>query len=183
MAYAAAGITADHELVTPEDALARLRLGMYAMLRRGSAWQDVAATIRAHTEWGVDPRRIVLVTDDRSSESLLEEGHMNFVVRDAIRQGVRPVTAIQMATLNAAERFGVQRDIGSVTPGSYADIILLDGNLADVDVVMTIASGKVVAENGRLTAALPPFTYPPEATDTVRLARSAVAKRLRDQGG
>lgn len=171
VAYAAAGITADHELVTPEDALARLRLGMYAMLRRGSAWQDVAATIRAHTEWGVDPRRIVLVTDDRSSESLLEEGHMNFVVRDAIRQGVRPVTAIQMATLNAAERFGVQRDIGSVTPGSYADIILLDGNLADVDVVMTIAAGKVVAENGRLTAALPPFTYPPEATDTVRLAR------------
>src|SRR5690606_27622338 len=82
VAYAAAGITADHELVTPEDALARLRLGMYAMLRRGSAWQDVAATIRAHTEWGVDPRRIVLVTDDRSSESLLEEGHMNFVVRD-----------------------------------------------------------------------------------------------------
>ena len=170
-AYAAAGITGDHELVTPEDALARLRLGMYAMIRRGSAWHDVAQTVRAHTEWGVDPRRIVLVTDDRSAESLIEEGHMNFVVRHAIQQGVRPVTAFQMATLNAAERFGVQRDIGSVTPGSYADIILLDGNLADVNVAMTIAAGKVVAKDGRMVVEFPPFAYPPEATGTVRLAR------------
>lgn len=169
VAYAAAGITGDHENVTAEDVLARLRLGMYAMIRRGSAWHDVAATVRAHTEWGVDPRRIVLVTDDRSSESLLEEGHMNFVVRDAIRQGVRPVTAFQMATLNAAERFGVARDIGSVTPGSYADIILLDGNLADVNVVMTIAAGRVVAVDGRMAVDLPPYTYPAEAMNTVRL--------------
>ena len=94
---------------------------------------------------------------------------MNFVVRHAIQQGVRPITAFQMATLNPAERFGVARDVGSVTPGTYADIILLDGNLADVNVVMTIAAGQVVAENGRLTVELPQFDYPPEVMDTVRL--------------
>ena len=171
-AYAAAGITGDHEIVTAEDALARLRLGMYAMLRRGSAWHDVAATVRVHTEGGVDPRRILLVTDDRSAESLVEEGHMNFVLRHAIQQGVRPVTAFQMATLNAAERFGVARDVGSVTPGSYADIILLEGNLADVNVVTTIAAGTVVAERGRMSVELPPFPYPPEATKTVRVGRT-----------
>lgn len=170
-AYAAAGVTGDHEIVSAEDALQRLRLGMYAMIRRGSAWHDVAATVRAHTEQGVDPRRMVLVTDDRSSESLLEEGHMNFVVRHAIQQGVRPVTAFQMATLNAAERFGVARDVGSVTPGSYADIILLDGNLADVDVVTTIAAGSVVAEGKEMTVASASYNYPAEAMNTVRLRR------------
>ncbi len=169
VAYAAAGITGDHESTTAEDIIERVRLGMYGMMRRGSAWHDVAATIRAHTEYGLDPRRLILVTDDRSSESLIDEGHMNFVVRHAIQQGVRPITAFQMATLNPAERFGVARDVGSVTPGTYADIILLDGNLADVNVVMTIAAGQVVAENGRLTVELPQFDYPPEVMDTVRL--------------
>lgn len=170
-AYAAAGVTGDHEGVTAEDVLARLRLGMYAKMRRGSAWHDVAATIRAYTEHGVDTRRMVLVTDDRSSESLIDEGHMNFVVRHAIQQGVPPVVAIQMATINTAERFGVARDVGSVTPGSYADIILLDGNLADIDVTLTIAAGKVVAKDGRMVVELPPFAYPAKAMETVRLAR------------
>lgn len=171
VAYAAAGVTGDHENVTAEDVLARLRLGMYAKMRRGSAWHDVAATIRAYTEYGIDTRRMVLVTDDRSSESLLDEGHMDFVVRHAIQQGVPPLVAIQMATINTAERFGVARDVGSVTPGSYADIILFEGNLADVRVSLTIAAGAVVAENGRMCVELPPFSYPKEAMNTVRLAR------------
>ncbi len=175
VAYAAAGITADHEITTAEDALQRLRLGMYAMLRRGSAWHDVAETVRVYTEGGVDPRRIVLVTDDRSSESLLEEGHMNFVVRHAIQQGVKPVTAFQMATLNAAERFGVARDIGSVTPGSYADVILLDGNLADVDVGVTIAAGSVVAECRTMSLPSPSYAYPTDVMNTVRLKRELVS--------
>jgi adenine deaminase len=168
-AYAASGITGCHEGTTPEDTVWRLRQGMYAKLRRGSAWHDVAATIRAHTELGVESRHIVLVTDDRSPESLVEEGHLNFVVRHAIRQGVRPVTAFQMATLNTAERFGVWRDVGSVTPGRYADIILLDGNLADVNVALTIAAGEVVAEEGRMVADVPAFEYPDYALSTVRL--------------
>ncbi|KUP25200.1 adenine deaminase C-terminal domain-containing protein [Paenibacillus sp. DMB5] len=167
--YAAAGVTGDHECVTAEDVIERVRLGMYAKMRRGSAWHDVAKTITAHTEHGLDPRRMMLVTDDRSSESLRDEGHMDFVVRHAIAQGVKPVTAFQMATINTAERFGVARDIGSITPGSCADIILLDGNLADVHVVTTIAAGVVVAENGIMTAELPVYTYPEEVRASVHL--------------
>nr|WP_245252426.1 adenine deaminase [Paenibacillus sediminis] len=169
--YAAAGVTGDHECVTKEDVVERIRLGMYANMRQGSAWHDVAETIKAHTELGLDTRRMMLVTDDRSSESLLKEGHINFVVRHAIAQGVKPVTAFQMATINTAERFGVARDIGSITPGSCADIILLEGNLADVNVQMTIAAGKVVAENGQMVANWQDYEYPLEARETVHLNR------------
>jgi len=174
--YAAAGVTGDHECVTAEDVIERIRLGMYAKMRRGSAWHDVAKTITAHTEHGLDPRRMMLVTDDRSSESLRDEGHMDFVVRHAISQGVKPVTAFQMATINTAERFGLARDIGSITPGSYADIILLDGNLADVNVVLTVAAGVVVAENGAMSAAMPAFSYPPEVLASVHLPKRPAAE-------
>ncbi|WP_339277341.1 adenine deaminase C-terminal domain-containing protein [Paenibacillus sp. FSL W8-0426] len=168
-AYAASGVSGDHECVTKEDVVERLRLGMYAKMRQGSAWHDVAETIKACTELGLDTRRMLLVTDDRSSESLLKEGHMDFVVRLAISQGVKPVTAFQMATINTAERFGVARDIGAVIPGNMADIILLDGRLADVRVGMTIAAGQIVAEHGKMTAAWEPFIYPDEALNTVKL--------------
>ncbi|MFM9282472.1 adenine deaminase [Paenibacillus jiagnxiensis] len=173
--YAASGITGDHECVTPEDVAERIRLGMYAKMRQGSAWHDVAETIKACTEMGLDTRRMMLVTDDRSSESLLKEGHMNFVVRHAIAQGVKPVTAFQMATINTAERFGVARDIGAVTPGSIADIILLDGRLADVRVSATIAAGCLVAENGKMIADWDSFAYPEEALNTVHLDRTIPA--------
>lgn len=168
--YAAAGVTGDHECVTKEDVLERIRLGMYAKLRQGSAWHDVAETVKAATELGLDTRRMMLVTDDRSSESLLEEGHMNFVVRHAISQGLKPITAFQMATINTAERFGVQRDVGSVTPGSIADIILLKGRLADVDVDTTIAAGQVVARSGKMVAEWETYVYPEDALGTVHLA-------------
>jgi len=168
-AYAASGITGCHEGTTVEDTVWRLRQGMYAKLRRGSAWDDVEATIKAHTELGLDPRRILLVTDDRSPESLVEEGHINFVLRHAIRQGVRPLTALQMVTLNPAERFGVWRDVGSVTPGRCADMVLLEGSLADVNVALTIAAGEVVAEAGRMVVELPGLDYPDYALNTVKL--------------
>jgi adenine deaminase len=168
-AYAASGITGCHEGVTTEDTVWRLRQGMYAKLRRGSAWNDVPETIKAHTERGLDPRHILLVTDDRSAESLVHEGHMNFVVRHAIERGVRPITAFQMATLNTAERFGVWRDVGSVTPGRCADIIILEGNLADVNISLTIAAGEIVAEGGRMVAELPGFEYPHDTLNTVRV--------------
>jgi len=169
-AYAASGITGCHESTTAEDVVWRLRHGMYAKLRRGSAWHDVAATVKAVTEMGLDPRRVILVTDDRSPESLVDEGHVDFVVRHAIEEGVDPVTAFQMATLNPAERFGVSGDVGIVAPGRYADIILLDGDLADVNVSLTIAAGEVVAENGRMVGEITPYRYPPYALDTVKVA-------------
>jgi len=171
-AYAASGISGDHESVSTEDVVERVRLGMYAKMRRGSAWHDVEETIKAYTEKGLDPRRMVLVTDDRSPESLVEEGHMDFVVRHAIQQGVKPVVAFQMATINPAERFGVSDDIGAIIPGAFADIIFLDGHLSEVNVVKTIAAGQLVAENGKMVVDLPDFDYPKEAIESVHLKRN-----------
>jgi len=175
-AYAASGITGCHESVNAEDVIARVRLGMYAKMRRGSAWHDVAESIKAHTEHNIDTRRMILVTDDRSPESLVDEGHMDFVVRHAIAQGVRPVTAFQMATINTAERFGVARDVGSITPGSFADMIMLDGHISDVNVIMTIAAGQVVAEHGQMVVELLEFHYPESAIRSVHLARPVEAE-------
>lgn len=174
-AYAASGVTGDHESVSTEDVVERVRLGIYAKMRRGSAWHDVEETIKAYTEKGLDPRRMVLVTDDRSPESLAQEGHMDFVVRHAIQQGVKPIVAFQMATINPAERFGVDQDIGAIIPGAFADIIFLDGHLAEVNVVKTIAAGKLVAENGKMVVDLPSFDYPKEAIESVHLKREVVA--------
>ncbi|MDP9138507.1 MAG: amidohydrolase family protein, partial [Pseudomonadota bacterium] len=124
-AYAAGGPADDHEGTRLEDCIARVRQGMRAMLRLGSAWYDVASQIKAVTEHGIDPRYICLCTDDSHSGTLVHDGHMDRVVRHAIAQGLKPVTAIQMATLNTAQHFGLEREIGSITPGRSADFLVV----------------------------------------------------------
>ena len=114
--YVAGGPMDDHEGTRLEDAVARVRQGMRVMMRYGSAWHDVAAQVRAVTEMGLDPRHFLLCTDDSHSDTLVGEGHMDRVVRHAISQGVPPMTAIQMATINTAEHFGVSREIGHDRP-------------------------------------------------------------------
>ena len=123
--YVAGGAEDDHEGTRAEDAIARVRQGMKAMLRLGSAWYDVAAQIKAVTEQGIDPRNFILCTDDSHSGTLVNEGHMDRVVRHAIAQGLKPVTAIQMATLNTAQHFGLEREIGSIAPGRLADFLIV----------------------------------------------------------
>lgn len=168
--YVAGGPADDHEGTRLEDGIARVRQGMKAMLRLGSAWYDVATQVKAITEKGLDSRNFILCTDDSHSGTLVHEGHMNRVVRHAIAQGLRPITAIQMATLNTAVHFGVEKDIGSITPGRYADIIL-SSDLAALPIELVIARGEVVAENGRLIADLPPYTYPDFAKNTIKLGK------------
>ncbi|MGY4691571.1 adenine deaminase [Salibacterium sp. K-3] len=177
-AYAASGISGDHEVTNAREVIDRVRLGMYAKLRRGSAWHDVVPTITAYTEQGIDPRRLMLVTDDRSPESLVDEGSMDFVVRHAIEQGVPPVTAFQMATLNTAERFGLSQDLGSLSPGRYADILLLDGPLSDVNVHTTIAAGVVVSEQGEMVVDWESRSMPDEALHSVHLEPDMKAERF-----
>ncbi|TYO90496.1 adenine deaminase [Oceanicella actignis] len=169
-AYVAGGAADDHEGTRKEDAVSRVRQGMRAMLRLGSAWHDVAEQIRAVTEDRLDPRNFILCTDDCHSGTLVREGHMNRVVRHAIAQGLAPVTAIQMATINAAAHFGLERELGSIAPGRRADMILTS-SLVELPVETVIAQGRVAAENGRLLVEPPRFDYPPEARATVRIAR------------
>ncbi|MDF1500409.1 MAG: adenine deaminase [Anaerolineales bacterium] len=172
--YVAGGPEDDHEGTRLEDAVARVRQGMKVMLRLGSAWHDVASQIKAVTEMGMDPRHFILVTDDSHSGTLVNEGHMDRVVRHAIEQGAEPVTAIQMATLNTAEHFGVSRDVGQIAPGRYADILLV-GDLEALDVQMVIARGEVVARDGKLVIDLPTFSYPEEVKNSVNLGRALTA--------
>jgi adenine deaminase len=115
-AYVAAGITSTHESVTKRQTLERLRNGMYVYLREGSAWLDIKETIKAYTETGIDPRHICLCTDDKEPESILRDGSVDHCVRRAIEEGVDPLTAIQMATINPAERYRLQYELGSIAP-------------------------------------------------------------------
>lgn len=166
--YVAGGPADDHEGTRVEDAVARVRLGMRAMLRLGSAWFDVAPQVKAITELGLDSRNFVLCTDDSHSGTLVNDGHMNRVVRHAIACGLKPVTAIQMATLNTATHFGLERELGSITPGRRADLVITS-DLAELPIELVMAQGKVLAEHGVLTAPLEPWTYPDFARDTVHL--------------
>ncbi|MBE3588113.1 MAG: adenine deaminase [Thermoanaerobacteraceae bacterium] len=173
-AYVAAGITSCHESTRAADALARMRLGMYAKMREGSAWHDVKATVKSITETRVDSRYAVLVSDDTHPETLLTRGHLNHVVRRAIAEGVDPVRAIQMATINPAQCFGVSRVLGSIAPGRCADILFVP-DLAEMRVERVMVDGMVVAEKGRLLYDLPAFTYPERARRSVHLAKPLAA--------
>jgi len=146
-----------------------VRQGMKAMLRFGSAWHDVDAQVRAITELGLDPRNFILCTDDSHSETLALEGHVNRAVVRAISQGLRPVTAIQMATINTAEYFGLGREVGSIAPGRWADILLVD-NLAQLKLKLVIARGQIAAQDGKVVIDLPSYPYPEWATQSVHLA-------------
>lgn len=169
-AYAAGGAQDDHEGTRTEDAAARVRQGMKVMMRLGSAWHDVAAQVKAVTELGLDPRYFLLCTDDSHSGTLVGEGHMDRVLRHTIDCGAEPLTALQMATLNTAEHFGLAGDIGMLAPGRYADILLVR-DLDDFRPEVVFARGQRVAQNGQLLAQPAPFKYPEWAKNSVRLGR------------
>lgn len=169
--YVAGGPADDHEGTRVEDAIARVRQGMRSMLRLGSAWYDVAPQIKAVTEHGLDPRYFILCTDDSHSGTLINDGHMNRVVRHAIAQGLKPITAIQMATLNTAEHFGLERELGSITPGRRADLIITS-DLVQLPIELVFAQGSVVAEHGQLCCDIPAADYPASARDMVNLGKT-----------
>lgn len=171
--YVAGGPSDCHEGARPEDVLARVRQGMCAMIRQGSAWQDLAPQLRAVTELGIATPHVLLCTDDRHAGTLLSQGHMDDVVRLAIAHGIPPITALQMATLNTAQHFGVARDVGSIAPSRYADVLLVS-DLVSFTVDVVIAAGEVVAEAGCLTRELPSYPYPIEARSAVHLKRALV---------
>jgi adenine deaminase len=176
--YVAGGAEDDHEGTRMEDAIARVRQGMKAMLRLGSAWHDVAAQVRAVIDEGLDPRHFILCTDDSHSETLVNDGHMDRVVRHAIEQGLEPITAIQMATLNTAEHFRVARDVGLIAPGRYADVLLVR-DLSQFQVEKVIAKGQLIAEDNQLLIDLPPYPYPDWAIHSVHLGKPLSADDFR----
>ena len=143
-AYVAAGVTSDHECTIPDEAIEKLRLGMYIMIREGSAAKDLDALIPVLKE--CPTRKCIFVTDDRYPWAL--KRHINEMVSRVVKCGVSPVKAIQMASLNTAEYFGL-KNLGAIAPGYKADMLLLD-NLEDFIPQTVIKNGEVVAQNGEM---------------------------------
>lgn len=167
-AYVAASISACHESVHDEDVLAKLRLGMYAQIREGSAWQNLHDLAPVIAGGRVDARLCQLVSDDTHPNTLVSEGHLDRILRMAVREGIDAVTAIQMVTLNMAECFRLAQDLGSVTPGKCTDLVFLE-DFRDFRVTCTIIDGELVAEGGQALFAAPTYEYPSWMTDTMHV--------------
>jgi len=173
--YAAGGPEDDHEGIRAEDAIARARQGIKVMMRYGSSWHDVATQVKAVTRHGLDPRHFLLCTDDCHAATLAYEGHMDRVVRHAISEGLSPMLALQMATINSADHFGVSKDMGQIAPGRWADILLVD-DLQNFHAQTVIAKGILVARDEKLLIDAPTYSYPAWASNSVHLPRTISAQ-------
>jgi adenine deaminase len=156
-AYAAAGIGSDHECTGPEEAREKLERGMVIMIREATGARNLAALLPLVTPQNA--RRFVLCTDDRNPLHLLEEGHIDSMVRRAVSLGLDPLLALQLATINTAEYFGL-RDRGAIVPGRVADLIVFD-DLRAPDPRLVYRLGRLVARDGRLLPYDRPVKLPP----------------------
>ncbi len=156
-----------HETTTKTEAIEKLRHGVYLLMREGSTQRNMGECIKALTEEGIDSRRMILATDDMLAEDIVRNGHMNDVIRRTIREGVDPVKAIQMATINPATWLGLT-DIGALAPGKLADIVVIAGKLEDLEVEAVYVEGKLVAKHGRLLIDMPRYSYPDVVKKTIR---------------
>ncbi len=166
-AYIAAGIRSDHECTTLEEAREKLRRGMHIFIREGTTARNLHALLPLVTP--PNARFCHFCTDDRHPDTLLTEGHVDDLVRQAIAGGVDPVTAIQMATINTARYFGL-RDVGAVAPGYRADLLVLS-DLPAVRVDLVFAAGKMAARDGTY---LRPVAPAPPPGNSVRVAGNAL---------
>jgi adenine deaminase len=177
-AVAAVGISSCHEPIRAEDALERLRLGYWTMLREGSLRQDLEATLKPLIARGIDTQRLILVTDSMSPDDVEELGHMDHVLRRAVGLGLPPLRAIQAVTLHPATYSSVEQEVGGIAPGRFADIVLLE-NLESFRVQATLIGGKVVAQEGQSLVQPSPISVPRDMTHSLRLQPSISAEQFR----
>lgn len=164
-AYAAAGVSSDHECSTEAEVKERLSRGMTVFMREGSAGQNVSALSRTVTV--KNSRFFCLCTDDASPDDVFQKGHINNVIRRSVQCGVDPVEAIRMATINTAEHFGLKTK-GAVAPGFDADLVVLD-NLSDFNVRSVFIKGVEVARDGEMLSPVSALTVQTTVTDTVNI--------------
>ena len=173
-AYIASRVRCCHESTRAEDALEKMRLGMYAMLREGSAWHDLKEVAKSITCHEVDTRFATLISDDTHPHTLQAQGHLDHIMRRALEEGIDAITAIQMVTINCAQCFQMDHDFGSITPGKCADMVLI-GDLNKLNVTKVWIDGDLVAENGQMTMEFAPYSYPDWATHSMHVGETITA--------
>ena len=165
-AYAAAGALSCHEAISTEDILSRLELGYGTIIREGGVRRDLEIILPVIDS--IDLRRLILTTDGTSPEFLIKHGYLVDVIQKAVDMGLEPVKAVQMVTLNPAEHLGIDHLTGGISPGRYADILLLpEPGIMMPDLVMS--NGHIIAEDGKITVPLPKRPYPESLLKTVNI--------------
>ncbi|WFA08304.1 adenine deaminase [Tissierella sp. Yu-01] len=144
-AYVAAGVKTEHECTTPEEMIERLRLGMYILIREGSATRDLRKLIGAVNRENLS--RILFCTDDKHPEDLINEGSIDYNIKLAIEAGIDPIDAITIAALNPAICYNLKNK-GAIAPGYDADLVVID-NLEDFNIISVYKKGKLVAEDNK----------------------------------
>ncbi|MHB1125468.1 MAG: adenine deaminase [Bacillota bacterium] len=167
-AMVAQGVDSCHEPITADEVRERLRLGLATMIREGSVRRELQEVVGPLIEMGLNLRRAILVSDGVWPDTLLYDGHMDFIVQKAINLGLDPVKAVQMATLNAAEHFNLDSDLGGLAPGKLADMLIIP-DLKTIKPQLVICGGQVVAREGKLVASLDETGYPEKAYQCVNI--------------
>jgi adenine deaminase len=177
-AVAALGISSCHEPIYFEDAIERLRLGYWTMLREGSLRQDLEHTLPPLIGSGANLQRLILVTDSMTQDDVAERGHMDNVVRRAIELGLTPLQALQSVTLNPALCSGLEQDVGGLAPGRHADFVLLD-DLDQCHVREVWIGGKRVASCGVSEIKSAPIVLPQDVMHSFRVGQAITADSFR----
>jgi len=164
-AYVAAGVGTDHETMDPEEALEKLRLGMRVWLRQGTGARNLVELLPVITE--ANSRRCGFCTDDRHPHDLLDEGHMDHLIRLAVSHGLDEITAVRMATLNISEAYGLD-DRGALAPGRRADLVVCS-DLGDFRAERVFVGGEEVARDGE-----PVGPWAPPVVDGIAVAKDPV---------
>ena len=178
VAYACGGLADDHECVDYEEALSRLRLGMSVLIREGSTERNLDLILNGVVREGTYSHHLMFCTDDKHPDEILEEGHIDFMVNRAIELGLTPIQAIQMATINAAKHFRIEHLVGSLSPGRWADILLVD-DIRKVTPKTVFFKGKQVVKDGIYIGTLPKPDYPNWLFNTVKLTAGNKAADFR----
>jgi adenine deaminase len=165
-----AGVATDHESLSAEEALEKVRLGCHLMMREGSVARNLAECLKVITEHHVDPSMCSIVTDDLYIGDLVDKGHLDESLRTALANGIDFVTAVQMLTLNAARAYELDRYIGSLAPGRAADILITTGP-EDFKVKTVIANGKLIVNEEKLLERFPVAEHHPILLNTTKLAQ------------
>ena len=173
--YASSGISDDHECVNTNEMIERLKVGMKVFIREGSSERNVDELIQGVIEHELDTSNLMFCTDDKHAREIQVEGHINYNVSRAVELGLDPMKAIQIATVNSAKHFRMEDEIGSITPGRLADIILVE-DWREVKPTVVIFEGNVVAENGNLLEECKVEEYPEWLKHTVTLKNPITAE-------